>query len=298
MLAAGAVNDTGSGVPRPVLPDWRPPKIGRLRRLTAGLRLLPDFMIIGTQRGGTTSLYRYLCTHPAIATAHRKEVHYFDHSYAAGLAHYRAFFPLAAQRAWTQQVLRRPYLTGEASPYYLYHPLVPGRVHQLTPEARFIALLRNPVDRALSHYQMICRRGWEELSFEDALDREEERLYQDTAGVPEAERYSDARHRFYSYAARGRYAEQLERWLAVFPRKQLLVMSSEQFYANPPAAVNRVLEFLGLPTAPTTCEKQYNKAEYSKMPPETRRRLTEYFAPHNERLFSLLGERFDWDESR
>lgn len=296
MLETQAVSLPASGAefqPPPcktVRPRWP-----LVRGLTAGLRLLPDFIIIGTQRGGTTSLYKYLCSHPDIGAASRKEVHYFDRSFSEGTSFYRSFFPLAAQRAWWETVLRRKFLTGEASPYYLYHPLVPQRVQGLVPNARFLAVLRNPVDRAFSQYQMVRRRGWEPLSFEEALDREQERLAA-VERLPEDARYKEAAHRNYSYTARGRYAEQLERWFGLYPREQFLILNSERFYADTAAAMDRVLQFLGMPSAPVACSKPYNKAEYSGMTPATRQRLNEYFAPENERLFRLLGERFDWGE--
>jgi hypothetical protein len=156
-----------------------------------------------------------------------------------------------------------------------------------------VALLRDPVARALSHYHHEVALGREPLSFEEAIEREPERL------EGELERLGDTRYFSrpwwdYTYLARGRYAEQLERWLALFPREQLLVLSSERLRADPASSYARVLEHLGarqhsLPSYPAIFER-----EYAPMAAATHERLVEYFAPHNERLYELLGEDLGW----
>jgi hypothetical protein len=143
-------------------------RIDRGIRLGSGrLRVLPDFIIIGGQRCGTTALFNLLGQHPCVETSHPKEVHYFDLQYARPLNWYRQHFPtMMSMRA---RALRgRRVVSGEPSPYYLFHPRVPERLHDL-PGTRLIALLRNPVDRAYSHYQHEVRLGVETLPFEDAI---------------------------------------------------------------------------------------------------------------------------------
>src|SRR5436189_26280 len=122
------------------------------------MRPLPDFLILGAQKAGTTALYAYLRWHPQVTGPSFKEVSFFDRHYARGERWYRAHLPV-----------RRRAVVGEASPSYLFHPLAPERVARMLPEARLIALLRNPVDRAFSHYQHEVALGREQLSFEDAL---------------------------------------------------------------------------------------------------------------------------------
>jgi hypothetical protein len=275
-------------------PRWRlpvPDSSRRLtRRLTARLRLLPDFLVVGAQRAGTTSLYQYLVAHPPVGAPLRKEVHFFDLHYGRGLGWYRSHFPLRARRTAVERSGRR-FVCGEASPYYLYHPAAAERAARTVPDARLLAILRNPVDRAFSHYHHERERGREPLSFEEALAREPERLAGQSERVA-AGGESEA-HRVFSYLARGRYAEQLEPWLARFPRDRLLVLGSEAFYADPRAAMARVFAFLGLPPHEGS-HRAYNANRYAPMDPAMRRKLLEFFAPENERLFTLLGERFDW----
>lgn len=266
-------------------------RIGRHELLTAPLRLLPDFIIIGGRCCGTTSLYAYLTAHPHVVAAATKEVHFFDDHWADGPGWYRAHFPLRWERLLATLVRREPYVTGEASPFYLYHPEVPARLRSLCPAARLLVLLRNPVDRAFSHYQQSRRAGVEPLSFEEALEAEPARLREaafDGAG--------SGAMKDYSYAARGQYAEQLARWLPRFPREQLLVTQSEALFAAPEGQMRRVFEFLGLPHAAAGRYRRHHAGRYEeRMQPSTRERLERQFAPHNERLFELLGERYDWD---
>jgi hypothetical protein len=246
---------------------------------TAHLRQLPDFIIIGTQRGGTTSLYRYLTAHRDIGPALRKEVHFFDRYYEKGVDWYLANFPMRGEVP----------VTGEASPYYIYHPEVPERVRTLVPKARFIALLRNPVDKAYSHYQMRLRRDGETLSFEDAIDREQERMGSSADPASLAWRHS-------SYVARGVYIAQLERWMSVFPREQFLIIKSEDFYENPQRVLQEALEYLGLrPWSPANFEA-FNKRKYATdMKPATRKRLEAYFEPYNQQLYDLIGRDLGWE---
>jgi hypothetical protein len=245
---------------------------------TADRRQLPDFVIIGAQRGGTTSLYRYLIEHPDIEPASRKEVHFFDGNYERGMDWYRAHFPLQGASR----------LTGEASPSYLFAPAAPARIRAALPQARYIALLRNPVDRAFSHYQLMVKRGIEPLSFEEAIAAEPERLT--GTGDPFTLAW-----RHFSYIRRGLYAEQLERWLASFPREQLLVLKSEDFYAEPAATLRQTQAWLGLPARLPATLTAHQVGDYVGMSSATRERLGDYFAPSNRRLYDLLVRDLGWE---
>ena len=255
---------------------WRDPPKWRIE--SAQRRQVPDFLIIGTMRGGTTSLYRYLGEHPDITPALRKEVHFFDRYHDKGMAWYLAHFPLREETT----------VVGEASPSYLFHPAVPERVREAVPDAKLVALLRNPVDRAYSHYRMIVKRGAEGLSFEAAIDQERERLSQggDPTSLP---------GRRYSYLSRGLYVDQLERWLSLFPRKQLLILKSEDFFRDPGPIVQQTLAHLGLRPWNAGGRKAYHRAEYPEMNPVTRARLAAYYAPFNQRLYALLDRDLGWE---
>jgi hypothetical protein len=251
---------------------------------TAGVRPLPDFLILGAQKAGTTALYAYLRWHPQITGPSFKEVSFFDRHYARGERWYRAHLPAR----------RRDRIVGEASPSYLFHPLAPERVAQLLPDARLIALLRNPVDRAFSHYQHEVALGREPLAFEEAIDREGERMQGEVEHMLRDPEYFSEAWWNYTYLARGRYAEQLERWFESFPRERLLVLLTDELGADPAGTHRRVLEFLGvepreLPSYPRIFER-----EYEQMASGTRTRLERTFQEPNRRLASLLNRQLPW----
>jgi hypothetical protein len=245
---------------------------------------LPDFLILGAQKAGTTALYAYLRWHPQITGPSWKEVSYFDRHYRRGRRWYRGHFP----------ALSRGCVVGEASPGYLFHPLAPDRVAETVPHAKLIALLRDPVDRALSHYHHEVALGREPLSFGDALDAEPERTEGEEERLAGDPRYWSPAWWDHTYLARGRYAEQLERWLAVFPPEQLLVVASEELAADPGAVYARVLEFLAAAPHDLAAYPRVYEQTYSEMHPDTRRRLVAYFAEPNRRLYELLGRDFGW----
>jgi len=255
-------------------------------RATASARPLPDFLIIGAQKAGTTALYAYLRRHPAITGPSWKEVSYFDRHYGRGEAWYRGNFP--------NRVRARGKLVGEASPSYIFHPLGPERVKVLVPEARLVALVRNPVDRALSHYHHEVALGREPLRFEDALDAEEDRLRGEEERLAADPSYFSRAWWSHAYKSRGRYAEQLERWLAVFPREQLLILPSEDLGGEPERTHARVLDFLGAAPHRLDAYPRVYERQYEAMSPETRERLAAEFEAPNRRLYELLGRDLGW----
>jgi hypothetical protein len=270
------------------------------RGITAPLRLLPDFLIIGTQRGGTTSLYHYLQAHPCLKPTTTKEIHFFDRKYHKGLIWYRGHFPAVWEKAYAQRVQRRAFLTGEASPVYLFHPHVHKRVAQALPHVKLIVLLRNPVDRAYSQYYHSIELGLETRSFEEAIQDEAQRTAQEREKILKDEHYHSFIYRHHSYLTRGIYVEQLQAWMRFFPREQFLILKSEDFYADPTAILKKVYEFLDLPVTELQLSKKgytpLNNTSYSKMDGMLRTRLIEYFRPHNARLYEYLGIDFGWDQ--
>jgi hypothetical protein len=253
-------------------------------RATATLRPLPDFLIIGAQKAGTTALYAYLRWHPEITGPSFKEVSFFDRHFVRGETWYRAHLPARP----------RGRLVGEASPSYLFHPLAPERVRTTVPDARLIAILRNPIDRALSHYQHEVSLGREELSFEEAIDREEERMRGEVERMVRDPSYFSFAWWNHTYLARGRYAEQLAGWFTVFPRDQLLVLFSEDLLEQPSKTYERVLDFLGATRHELGSYPRIFTQEYGGMSPATRARLERYFAEPNRQLAEMLDREPPW----
>jgi hypothetical protein len=277
---------------------WTPRKRAemRWRGATRKARTLPDFLVLSAARCGSTSLFAALCEHPQVLPPSHKETHFFDRNHALGLDFYRRLFPLGVHRRLRARRVGGPVLTGEATTYYLLHPAVPARAHAAIPDARLVLILRDPVDRAYSHYQLSVRRGREDLSFEEALDAEPARL----AGAEErllADPTADERsHRVHSYVARGLYLDQLMRWEELYGREQILFVRSEDFFGDPVGAVRRVTDFLGLRPHPGPLPPAKNVASYDTMKPETRRRLQKIFAEPNRRLEEHLGRELGWQK--
>jgi len=268
-------------------------------------RLLPDFIIIGAAKSGTTSLYGALADHPYVVPCttsdphfrNTKEVHFFSSGFQRGEDWYRSHFPLESARRAFEAEHGRPFLTGEASPSYISSYWAPGRIRQVLPNVKLLAVLRNPVDRAYSQFQMSRRQGIEPLeSFEEATAAEEERLRPEVARLSADPHYNSPDFGRWSYLARSRYAEQFERWLEHFPREQFLVFKAEDLLADPAATLDAVHDFLGLPARrhekPT---RLHTGGDYAPMAPDVRARLVEYFRPHNERLYDLIGIDFAWE---
>lgn len=253
-------------------------------RATSRWRPLPGFLVIGAQKAGTTALYAYLRWHPEITGPSWKEVSFFDRHWWRGEAWYRGQFPLRASGR----------LVGEASPSYLFHPLAPERARALVPEAKLVALLRDPVERAYSQYQHEVALGREPLSFEDALDAEEERTRGEVERLVADPRYFSRAWWDHTYATRGLYAEQLERWLAVYPREQLLVLTTDELGERTAETYAAVLSFLGRARHALEDYPRVFDRDYAPMRPETRAALAERFAEPNRRLETLLGRTLGW----
>ncbi len=259
-----------------------------------GIGSLPDFLIIGAMKGGTTFLYNLLTQHPLVESAAFKELHYFDNLIEEeDLGWYRRCFP---EPEWKDG---RRIITGEATPSYLSHPRVPERTASVVPGVRLIALLRNPVDRAYSHYQQVARKGREPLTFEKAIETKKGRLVGkgNRASGHEDRAALNARC---EYLSRGIYVDQLLQWSRFFADEQMLVLKSENLYGHTLDTLRLVLEFLGLPGwEPEAWEqipKKRNKGKSyeQEMDPATRRRLEAFFEPHNHRLYDHLGVDFGW----
>ena len=286
---------------------------------------MPNFIIIGAQRCGTTSLYKYLTKHPNIVPAQRKESHFFDIYFQNGIDWYRAQFPALHTKQlfnlirlfggfgkrpqylvefvhkiyYTLGVITRnskePLITGEASPYYIFHPLSPNRIAQIMPHVKLIVLLRNPVNRAYSQFWHETRGKTEHLPFEEAIKREPERLEGEREKLMNNKIHYSEAHQCHSYLARGIYVEQLKVWHSLFSREQMLILCSEDFYANPPETLNRVLAFLELPSWTLKNYNPYRAGDYPQMNPIIRKQLVDYFRPYNESLYTYLGVDFGWE---
>ena len=256
--------------------------VSSLRPLVRREGMEPGFLVIGTKRGGSTSCYDWIVRHPQVAPCLTgKGTHYFDVNYGRGEAWFRSGFP--AQRApWR--------ITGEGSPYYMFHPLAAERIAATLPQVRLIAVLRDPVERAWSHHKYELARGNETLAFADALDTEPERLAGEEERLRADPAYDSYEWRYHAYLRRGHYAEQLAHLFDHVDRERVLVLRSEELFADPHEQLARVWAFLGLDRVDLDgLRPQKVGVVVSAVPEEQRERLQAYYAPHNAALLELTG---------
>jgi hypothetical protein len=267
--------------------------------LTADARPVPDLLIIGAKRGGTTSLWYYLSEHPGMLplfprAEKRKGTYYFDENFSEGIRWYRSHFPTAATRALAQRRLGHPVVAIDASPYYLYHPLAPSRAAAVTPDALVVAVLRDPVERAYSHYKERKRNGTEPLSFAEAIAAEPERIAGEEEQIRRDGTYVSFGHRHCSYLDQGRYAPMLSRWFDAFGRDRVLVEVSEEMYEDPQPTVDRVTRRLGMPTQLLHNAEPFNAEPDSGLDPATREHLRRLLDPDIRAVEELLGRVLPW----
>lgn len=252
----------------------------------------PAFLIIGAQKGGTTSLYHYLARHPLVVSSRDKEIGFFslDEKYRQGYGWYHAQFPLP-------YLLKKGTQAFEATPEYLYYPECPERIHRYDPRMKLVVVLRDPVERAYSAWNMfrnfrndpVHYRLTEERSFEDAVAAEMGFLEGRGAGVAPLER---------SYVRRGLYFEQIERYLRYFPREQIFITENDLIRSDRAGVLAEISRFLNLPAWDWSSvgKGSFNVGRYEgeAMPDRVRMLLADFYRPHNEKLFQFLGVRYDW----
>lgn len=261
--------------------------------LSSPFRVLPDFFVIGVVRSGTTSLYHYLGQHDCIRKAAYDELGYFDDNYHLGVHWYRSLFPTV----FTKNKIKKKFgkfLTYDVTPFYIYNPLVARRILECFPKAKIIADLRNPIDRAYSNYIIMLQEGDTTKTFEEIVESEIREIEQSKSKLNDE---SYLVNNFYEkLLARGFYADQLKIWFELFPKNQLLMISSEEFAKNTDSVLREIFEFLDVPHAKIKDYTKQNKRHYQPMKSETRNLLKEYFKPYNEKLYSLISKKFDWDK--
>ncbi|MGR8933325.1 MAG: sulfotransferase domain-containing protein [Gammaproteobacteria bacterium] len=206
-----------------------------------------DFIVAGTQKGGTTALYSYLKEHPDICMASEKEVHFFDtEKYFAtepDYSVYHAFFQPRPEHR----------LLGEATPIYMYWYAAPKRIWRYHSAMKWIILLRNPIERAFSHWNMECARQADTLTFREAIQTEAVRC---RTALPE-------QHRTFSYTDRGFYVEQLRRIWFFFPKQQTLLLKQDDFKQNPQQCLDVVCDFLELKRLENVTPKTIHALSYN-----------------------------------
>lgn len=271
---------------------WLRSALGLWGTLTAPWRLRPSFLIVGAQRAGTTTLYRVLSEHPAVARPTvSKGIGFFDVRYERGLRWYLGHFPL-------ERPARRRHgpaaTTFESSGYYLFHPLAAARIARDLPDARVVVMVRDPVERAYSAHRHEQARGFESEPFEEALELETERTQGEVERILADPSYQSFEHRHHSYLARSRYSEQIDRFIEELGRDRVYVVDADEFFEHPDVEFERLASWLGLPPWRPGQVEQWNARPRTPMDPELRARLERYFEPYDARLAEQMGRTPSW----
>lgn len=237
---------------------------------------LVDFIVIGAQKAGTTALFDYMGEMPGLSLARTKEVHFFDdESVDWSQPDYR---PYHSQFDW-----EGPGLRGEATPIYIYWPNALGRIRRYNSQVRLVLLLRDPVERAWSHWRMETARGAETRPFGWCIRQGRQRLF---GGEPWGS------HREFSYVERGFYGEQVARLLRLFPREQVLIETAEALRQDPNRVLDRLAGFLGAPSPPRVAHRETHVGqEMGGIDPEDLAWLRSLYARDSAHLESLTGLR-------
>lgn len=258
---------------------------------TAQWRKPPDFLVIGAQRAGTTTLYRLLSEHPGIIRPTvSKGIGYFDVHYGKGLRWYLSHFPLNVGH-------KKARLAFESSGYYLFHPLAAERIAHDRPDIRVVAMLRDPVERAYSAHQHERARGFETEDFEQALALEQRRLSGEVDRLRNELGYESHEHRHHAYVTRSQYSEQLQSYIDHLGRDRVFIIDADRFFADPEVEFTELQRWLGLDIWMPDKVERWNARTREPIDPELRQRLMRHFEPYDAALAEMMGRPPSWRES-
>ena len=261
--------------------------------ITGFIRVIPDFLVIGAKRCGTTSLYQHLPEHPCISKSPHDNMGFFNDNFHLGVNWYKSFFPTTFTRKKIKSKFGN-FLAFDVTTKYMEEESTANNVYQTKPNMKIIIILRNPVDRAYSQYHLSVRQTAERRSFEDVVEENMNRLNK------ESHEHYGRKPKFSveedNHLKKGLYALQLRYWLKIFPRENILIVSAEEFESNQQIIYNKIFEFLNISKFEVKNTKKMEKGNYPPIKSETRNLLLDYFRQHNHELFELINMKFDWDK--
>ena len=262
--------------------------IGRkFKGITAAQRKLPDFLVIGGKRCGTTTLFEFLRQHQMIAEPVIDHMGFFDDNYSIGINYYKSFFPIK-----TEETAKK--LDYDVTTSYLTSPFVAERVAKEIPNVKIIVLLRNPTSRAWSDYNASQTKDASEEEFQTYIDDELQKLEASDFEEKVSKNDYNMSEPFSNFIKKGLYAVYLKKWLKLFPRKNFLFISTESFSNDENKVFKQIFDFLGLSNFEIHKLQRMSKGNYEKLNPKIKNKLDLFFAPHNDELFKLINEKYDW----
>ena len=261
--------------------------------ITGFIRVIPDFLVIGAKRCGTTSLYQHLSEHPCISRSPRDNIGFFNENYHLGINWYKSLFPTVFYKK-KMESKNKHCLFFDVTSTYMEEELTAKNVYEVNPNQKIIVILRNPVDRAYSHYHVNVKEKSEKRSFEDAVFEEMNRIKSERIIQNKNKNLRVFTPNNIHYLKKGFYALQLKSWFKIFPREQILVLSTEEFQEDQNLIYKKIFDFLNIPNMKIKNTEKMEKGNYIPMKDETRKLLLDYFRQYNYELFELINNEFDW----
>jgi len=234
-----------------------------------------SFIVVGVQKGGTTALDSFFRQHPHICMPRKKELHFFDNEEYFQKPDYSIYHYYFSPKNDGQ-------ILGEATPSYMFWHSAPRRIWEYNRDAKLIAILRNPIERAFSHWNMQYQRGKDTRSFWEAITHETETC---RMSLP-------FQNRPFSYVSRGFYTEQLRRLWLFFPQEQVLVLKNNELRQHPQQTLNRISNFLDIDPFPKIENKLVHTMQRNITMSEKERQLLHYTFEYE---IKQLGRILDWD---
>ena len=261
--------------------------------ITGFIRVIPDFLVIGAKRCGTTSLYQHLSEHPCISRSPRDNIGFFNENYHLGINWYKSLFPTVFYKK-KMESKNKQCLFFDVTSTYMEEELTAKNVYEVNPNQKIIVILRNPVDRAYSHYHVNVKEKSEKRSFEDAIFEEMNRIKSERIIQNKNKNLRVFTPNNIHYLKKGFYALQLKSWFKIFPREQILVLSTEEFQEDQNLIYKKIFDFLNIPNMKIKSTEKMEKGNYIPMKHDTRNLLLDYFRQCNHELFELINSEFDW----
>ena len=261
--------------------------------ITGFIRVIPDFLVIGAKRCGTTSLYQHLSEHPCISGSPHDNIGFFNENYHLGINWYKSLFPTVFYKK-KMESKNKQCLFFDVTSTYMEEELTAKNVYEVNPNQKIIVILRNPVDRAYSHYHVNVKEKSEKRSFEDAVFEEMNRIKSERIIQNKNKNLRVFTPNNIHYLKKGFYALQLKSWFKIFPREQILVLSTEEFQEDQNLIYKKIFDFLNIPNMKIKSIEKMEKGNYIPMKHDTRNLLLDYFRQCNHELFELINSEFDW----
>ena len=274
-----------------------------IRTLTSRSRLLPDAIIVGNNKSASNTIFYNLIEHPQIKGSSRRENRFFDANYWRGTNWYRSYFPTKSEKIRFEKKNSKLIILDSSPTAYL-HTYAAKRIKKLLPDSKLIILFRNPTDHAYSLYHHRVRMKVESETFENCILHDQERFNETEKKWQNDEvrehTWKDLR---LSYVSDGIYFNHIEKWFSLFPKENIHCINVDDLAKDPIYVLNEICNFLDLHeySFKNYVKKNVNKEDsrketYKPMNPETRKKLIEFYKPHNAKLELFLNKKFYWDE--